>query len=118
MIELLEFSCKGIIENEQFFDSQIARIGFYWQKQVSKHHPPALSAGYRTCGEMPAMLPRWPFGQSVSSGRCNAILPALQLDNPYAFRDSFNKASAGPDRAPRHPFAQHQGLSHYFVMKV
>ena len=37
MIVLLEFSCKGIIENEQFFDSQIARIGFYWQKQVSKH---------------------------------------------------------------------------------
>ena len=36
VIVLLEFSCKGIIENEQFFDSQIARIGFYWQKQVSK----------------------------------------------------------------------------------
>ena len=38
VIVLFEFSCKGIIENEQFFDSQIARIGFYWQKQVSKHH--------------------------------------------------------------------------------
>ena len=40
MIVLLEFSCKGIIENEKFFDSQIARIGFIGKSKCQKHHCP------------------------------------------------------------------------------
>ena len=38
VIVLLEFSCKGIIENEKFFDSQIARIGFIGKSKCQKHH--------------------------------------------------------------------------------